>query len=574
MKGHEGQNAAQSQDRDRLIVENYKNSFRAMKDRLRKFSKANMPDESKDKENIHQMMAKKKSSCLISAEVQGNSPIFQKSNTNCTSWLASHHKEPICDSQYANQKYLTNSSNSGELNILVEDKSKKASKVIFSNMNMQALSNISNGPGLTKNSDQIQANVDLQAQNTLLSFRAPFPIREEGGCQQVHLVDMSTDLVPENAEADLFRFRSLDRSPTEFASITVSQIRSPSRDLETAGLPKAKKRIVIDLLSSPRSVEGLQESKAKQDERKELVKKQTEIAKCSELTLEERLEAIKMKALEETYMDESLGYLPSQPESGLPSKPKLMKELEQKIPQQEIKESQKSAIEKKKFIGATKDRFGFSSRSKSFFKPPSESVDRRAGDRKNSEHSLIAKSELLTRRSKHCKRGPATCQNSIDSSRNQDTPSFHQLSLSKRKQKVPTFTNFFTSSPSKLHRNQSLCCPTSRKESLDLTSTSRSRMNHKESRLKSQTPKKPPTRATSPLFQETDQRPKVRLVDLMTRLAKGERVKVEKDDMLRLTRKNYSQLPEVLQQAKAKQAKEEIREKVQRVKEYDLVDLV
>ncbi len=57
--------------------------------------------------------------------------------------------------------------------------------------------------------------------------------------------------------------------------------------------------------------------------------------------------------------------------------------------------------------------------------------------------------------------------------------------------------------------------------------------------------------------------------ELMSRLAKGERVEVSKKDMLKLTNKNYEQLPEVKRKREEERKKEEMKERMKMVKELE-----
>jgi hypothetical protein len=50
--------------------------------------------------------------------------------------------------------------------------------------------------------------------------------------------------------------------------------------------------------------------------------------------------------------------------------------------------------------------------------------------------------------------------------------------------------------------------------------------------------------------------------ELMSRLAKGEKVAVPKEEMLKLTQKNYELLPEVKQRRKEEQKKEEFKNRM------------
>jgi ALMS motif len=52
----------------------------------------------------------------------------------------------------------------------------------------------------------------------------------------------------------------------------------------------------------------------------------------------------------------------------------------------------------------------------------------------------------------------------------------------------------------------------------------------------------------------------------MQRLARGEKAEVSKRDMLKLTLKNYEQLPEVRKKKEADKKKEEIKERMKQVK--------
>ena len=57
--------------------------------------------------------------------------------------------------------------------------------------------------------------------------------------------------------------------------------------------------------------------------------------------------------------------------------------------------------------------------------------------------------------------------------------------------------------------------------------------------------------------------------ELMSRLARGEKVEVSKKDMLKLTNKNYEQLPEVRKKKEEEKKKEEMRERMKQVKELE-----
>jgi hypothetical protein len=50
--------------------------------------------------------------------------------------------------------------------------------------------------------------------------------------------------------------------------------------------------------------------------------------------------------------------------------------------------------------------------------------------------------------------------------------------------------------------------------------------------------------------------------ELMSRLARGEKVEISKKDMLKLTNKNYEQLPEVRKKKEDEKKKEEMRERM------------
>jgi len=55
----------------------------------------------------------------------------------------------------------------------------------------------------------------------------------------------------------------------------------------------------------------------------------------------------------------------------------------------------------------------------------------------------------------------------------------------------------------------------------------------------------------------------------MSRLAKGEKVNVNKQDMLKLTQKNYDLLPEVQKRKHEEQKKEEYKLRMKQVKELE-----
>ena len=54
-----------------------------------------------------------------------------------------------------------------------------------------------------------------------------------------------------------------------------------------------------------------------------------------------------------------------------------------------------------------------------------------------------------------------------------------------------------------------------------------------------------------------------------SRLARGERVKVDKKEMLKMTKKNYDELPEVKQRKQEETRKQEYKERMKKVKENE-----
>lgn len=63
--------------------------------------------------------------------------------------------------------------------------------------------------------------------------------------------------------------------------------------------------------------------------------------------------------------------------------------------------------------------------------------------------------------------------------------------------------------------------------------------------------------------------PKGKKGELMSRLARGEKAQVSKEDMLKLTSKNYENLPEVRKKREAERKKEEQRDRMRQVKELE-----
>ena len=58
-------------------------------------------------------------------------------------------------------------------------------------------------------------------------------------------------------------------------------------------------------------------------------------------------------------------------------------------------------------------------------------------------------------------------------------------------------------------------------------------------------------------------------VELMNRLAKGEKAEIKKKDMLKLTNKNYELLPEVQRKREQERKKEEYKNRMKQVKEME-----
>lgn len=56
---------------------------------------------------------------------------------------------------------------------------------------------------------------------------------------------------------------------------------------------------------------------------------------------------------------------------------------------------------------------------------------------------------------------------------------------------------------------------------------------------------------------------------LMSRLARGEKVEVDKKEMLKLTSKNYELLPEVKRKKEEEKKKQEFKERMKQVKQLE-----
>ena len=68
---------------------------------------------------------------------------------------------------------------------------------------------------------------------------------------------------------------------------------------------------------------------------------------------------------------------------------------------------------------------------------------------------------------------------------------------------------------------------------------------------------------------EEPHQPRGKKGELMSRLARGEKASVSKEDMLKLTSKNYENLPEVRKKREAERKKEEQRDRMRQVKELE-----
>lgn len=573
MQTRASQVAPTENEKERILVENYKNHFKAMKERLKTYSSTHKNEKNANKENKCDTHNRgKQFSGVLSISHQDdrdrlgtvNQNIYKERKISPNSHVSemnvskSELQFPSAQEKFKFQAYQA--SFTFEEKMASNGESQYERQIDLSHIN---------------NDSEIEKTIkpDMQAQMALLSFRGPETGREGLLGQNASQFGVFKKVESKNIDVDYKVASSAvetPKNPNMLSVLARSPIQSPPAERIPSILAKTKKRIIIDLLQSPK-VDQQSVSHTNDAETTAQVGQNQNIASES-FDLEKKLEAIKTKALNDTYMQTSVESSKQQSSSAAFSKQFLIKDYP--VETKYKKASEKSGSFKNRRQSTTvRHRASLMQRSSSFVRPRSRAHDDSTFSRKHSDQNFFSpKKAPDANKTRRGPRGAVTCQNSVDSARNQETPSFQKLSLSRRKQS--TFTTCFVVSPSRPQlKNSSRLLEASRKGTSEFKGASRPATpkvsGTPHHRLKTKTPDKKRGRQVSALFAE--QQPRVAADELLTRLARGEKAKVERVEMLSLTRKNYAKLPEVVEREKSRKAKAGLREKSRRVKEYDLV---
>jgi hypothetical protein len=557
------------EDRDRLKVENYKKHFKAMKARLKAFSENTYMDAQANKEN-HDV-------------IQYNMKKIQTIEENGLNFVKEIRNNLKEDTQYSPRqakfavKNIKNSSANSHKNSCEIFESNFQASHMNRGLNLEHLSRnesecterLIHFPVDQQQNQGIEEKIENNGQFPLVSFRAPFPLKDGQGGAQSNQLCVFKSVESKASITDCKSSRQVSKSPNMLKAILASPIHSPPQEKATKNMPKAKKRIVIDLVSPSRQGPKNFSERASSGRKKQGSLNLSALNAEQSLNFDQKLEEIKLKALRDDFGEscQPRGVTGVGPQS-------FSKHFELKAEEKyEIQSKTNNTILKGKqegrFIQTGRGGYCLMARSKSFFVDCMNPKAINSVPRKRSEKNLLCSNDVWNKLSKRRSRGLITCQTSVDSTKNQETPSFHKLSLSRRKKTVSAFTNSFLVSPSQNWQKESVGQPSSRRESVDQRSTSRSQMRPRP--MAGRSPLKSGSRAVSPLFAEQPPAPKVALVELMGRLAKGERARVEKAEMLKLTKRNFARLPEVVEREKSRKALAGLKEKALRIKEYDLV---
>lgn len=564
-------NSGQELEKRIKAVENYKNHFRQMKTRLKTFASSNwinndenlnmnlinMESTAKDKakQGLPGVLSEKIKPCLQPCVLQ---PISIQGNARPENKL-------LVQSECMNEKaQRLESSRRGKENI---------SHLNTKNNRSPTKGNLSKQQNFTPELGGGEKTPQISAP-PLISFRGPAP---EDLCQKGNQVAFQSKLcmsVSRNIDLDCMDQTGVLKSPKHLLTLFGSSICSPKEEGVPSKAVKSKKLIAIDLTSE---LGGSGSSEIKKSTFPENNFSRKGKNNTDDLTLEDfedRLEAIKSEALTASNQEDCIGcqefisiekMCSVNPETSIKISSNAQEVSSAEISKLEL--SRKKGFKSKGRSPQVKDV----KRPVSTIKPSGRFADISIHKRKSSLQS-VAKNQMPCFRKSTTKAKPTRIEaNSEETSQNQDTPYFVRSSFETRK---PSGSYFFRNqykSRELSSQIKSFALHSSRRDSQELTGRSlagkRSNINSKRS-----SPLKLAGSSSKTGLESVGQSPQQSSrLQLIRRLAKGEKPSIDRDSMLRLTRKNYSNLPEVKSREKSRKAKEELREKSQRIKEYDLV---
>lgn len=566
MKTEQTESANVIDDRQRLMVENYKKHFRAMKARLKAYTDHQNADHIENKENEQICPS-------IHADFKKTSLTIDQTLLPIDGQLQAH-KIPRPAGGRARLDDSKHEKSGDSKNIVIRN------EVITTACRDEALAKprltFENTAEVSKSSSikVVQREVDTKHENQLqfplLSFRAPLQIKESEDGPAGTLADASKKAPPSPNHFESVSHVLGPKNQNMLTKISISPIQSPMIHKTNNHHGKAKKRILINLSSPSSHLATLQSQNNSPKADKYESFNRHHSSKNEDLNFDQKLEEIKQKAMQDDYFREATEPAAIEKSSQAFSKHFFMRNGGKTEENGSIMSPKAAEPNEKKFIQVGQSGYSLMGRSKSFFRGRVGTDHHSLSMRNKSERKIMTSNDVWNKLSKRRSRGMATCQSSVDSSKTQETPSFHKLSLSQRKTTISTFTNSFLNLPAHNCNKESLVLTTSRRESIDQRSISGHKFK-KPRRLDDRSASNSRNKRATPLALDHKKPPKVAIVELMGRLAKGERALIDKKEMIQLTKKNYSRLPEVVEREKSKQAAASVKEKLQRVKEYDLV---
>lgn len=556
------------------LVENYKSHFKQMKDRLKAFASTNSSNEIGDEDSGAGLYARPRPARKhqVDSEVRGGDRGPYRAD------LQSCVLQPI--------SIEGNFTKSSQPHQIGQNRASIRSSLIGNVIDKE---NVEGNQGSLRDprSDAKLAN-HLQLDQAgcqdvfliqmsappLISFRGPLPgemkpemkdsVPQAKSCMSVHKAK----------EAEGLADKCKAESPQLLAAFVSSALGSPKTKDDSTPLVKARKRIAIDL-TRPSEPDDTEKSSSLAVMVLSNTIPDSLRRECATFEdFESQLDAIKCRVLsspcaEGAKLDNkcasNVKAVLCQPEASnkqsLPSRfvTSVENSIVEPVSRSCIQNRNRSPIgsAKKKTAGAvkTQDRLTMGS------------IHRR----KASLHDRVCGTMACFKRPHEKAVAEMTAAGSTKVSSNQDTPNFfkssHEVGVGGSSY---FFRNHYKSRDS-CKKVNSFALHSSRNYSQDLSKRSLVAIKTIAKSRKSSIIKRPETSpSTGP--QSADRSPHhASRRELIRRLAKGEKSKIDRESMLRLTRKNYSNLPEVRSREKAKQTREELRERSQRIKEYDMV---
>jgi hypothetical protein len=559
-----------SKVKQRMMVENYKRHFKEMKTRLREYSvmkselsKRRCVDSTLNEDTdqgLHCVNALRRvgeerkiqsGQHLALVEVHQNSPLQEKIRTN----IQNYDKEnvPKIIKQKKDLKRVTGFTELEKNGRSNKEEESYQTQIQENQKNFQKSGNFCNAPLFSFRGPDDGKNVNLIP----FAYSNPATCPEE--TTQVGLSSMECSYVEKRVQ-----------NPCNLIDTSIS---SPKAGQPTKHVGSTKNHILIDLSS-------IERSKSRNHSKDDII----ETSKLQDKTAENffgetnfdfdaHFEAIKAEAIASTFSGELLQ------DKGCDSR------------------RHKSISTKLNFKKLSKDDIHkFSDRDR-HSKKPLKSEDSGSNSRHDKRRparlispsgrfretpKITSERHLLSSRcsTMPCYKGhikaqsrPNLGENSLENSVNQGTPNFFKSSLDTRRQSHSYFCKKTSQALESTLNISKFDLMNSQKKMKDLTAKSLFLGKGKTASRKSSAIKfqdNSHQKMTVSAAQSPNQQ---RRVELISRLARGERAKVTKVDMIKLTKKNYLKLPEVQEREKSKSSQRGLAAKMERVKEYDLVRL-